>query len=71
MNIYDATEQAYKNGYRDGVNSVKLVRCKDCKCYKPYDKPVEDFDGRCIIRECETDENEFCSYGERRGTNDL
>lgn len=42
---------------------VEVVRCKDCKHYKPYSKPVEDFDGECIVRECETDENEFCSYG--------
>lgn len=42
---------------------VEVVMCKDCKHYKPYTKPVEDFDGECIVRECETDENEFCSYG--------
>ena len=24
--------------------------------------------GECIVRERETDENEFCSYGERRDT---
>lgn len=39
-------------------------KCKTCKFYKPYDKPVEDFDGMCIARECETDEEEFCSYYE-------
>lgn len=42
---------------------VEVVMCKDCKHYKPYTKLVEDFDGECIVRECETDENEFCSYG--------
>ena len=45
---------------------VPVVKCKDCKYYKPYVKPVEDFDGECIARECETDENEFCSYGARK-----
>ena len=45
---------------------VKVVRCKDCKYYKPYNKLVEDFEGECIVRECETDETEFCSYGGRK-----
>jgi hypothetical protein len=48
-------------------DTVEVVRCKDCKHYEAYDKPVEDFDGRCSARGCETDEPEFCSYGERRG----
>lgn len=43
----------------------EVVRCKDCEYYEPYSKPVEDFDGRCIIRECETDENDFCNYGRK------
>jgi hypothetical protein len=45
---------------------VEVVRCKDCKFYEPYKKPVEDFDGECIARDCETDETDFCNYGERR-----
>ena len=48
------------------VDAVEVVRCKDCENYKPYKKPVEDFDGCCIVRECETDENDFCSYGKRK-----
>lgn len=51
--------------FKNKSDFVEVVRCKDCKHYKPYAKPVEDFDGECIVRECETDENEFCSYGER------
>ena len=42
----------------------KIVQCKNCTHYTPYEKPIEDFDGKCIVRECETDEMEFCSYGE-------
>lgn len=42
------------------------VLCKDCVQYAPYEKPVEGFDGRCLVRECETDEEEFCSYGIRK-----
>lgn len=45
---------------------VEVTRCKYCKFYRPYNKPVEDFDGRCFARGCETDDNDFCSYGERR-----
>jgi hypothetical protein len=45
---------------------VEVVRCKDCVYYKPYAKPVEDFDGRCTARRGETDEDEFCNRGTRR-----
>ena len=41
---------------------IKSVKCKDCRYFIPYEKPVEDFDGRCFVRECETDEEEYCSY---------
>ena len=48
------------------VDAVPVVRCRDCKWFKPYQKPVEDFDGRCVVHMCETDEPEFCSIGRRR-----
>lgn len=73
MRDYDATEQAYKNGYSAGYvagrrsvvggDVVSVVRCKDCKwycgigCVKPYH-----------IRPMGNDD--FCSYGERRNGND-
>ena len=60
---YDAVEILSEIEYTPIADVVEVVRCKDCKHYKPYTKPVEDFDGECIVRECETDENEFCSYG--------
>ena len=41
---------------------IKPVKCKDCRYFIPYEKPVEDFDGRCFVRECETDKEEYCSY---------
>jgi len=44
------------------IDAVPVVRCKDCQSFRPYPKPVEDFDGFCIQRGCETDEKEFCSY---------
>lgn len=46
---------------------VEITRCKDCKFYKPYDKPCEDFDGWCLARNCETDEYDFCNYGDEKG----
>lgn len=48
------------------IVDVQAVRCKNCKFFDPYDK-VEDFDGQCIARNCETDKEEFCSYGSKRG----
>ena len=64
----------YADGYAECVGEivdalaadmVRVVRCKDCKWYRPYDKPVEDFDGLCLVRG-ETDEMEYCSYGDRK-----
>lgn len=48
------------------VDAVPVVRCRDCKWFKPYQKPVEDFDGRCVVHMYETDEEEYCSIGERK-----
>lgn len=48
------------------VDAVEVVRCRECKWFKPYQKPVEDFDGRCVVHMCETDEPEFCSIGRRK-----
>lgn len=47
------------------ANVQEVVRCKNCKFFDPYDK-VEDFDGQCVVRDCETDKEEFCSYGRKR-----
>ena len=54
------------------VDAVPVVRCRECKWLKPYQKPVEDFDGRCVVHMCETDDEEFCSIGRRKddGTDD-
>lgn len=43
----------------------EVVRCKNCRFFDKYDK-VEDFDGQCVVRDCETDKEEFCSYGSKR-----
>lgn len=46
------------------ADAVEVVRCKDCRFFDSYDK-VEDFDGQCVVRNCETDKEEFCSYGSK------
>lgn len=52
---------------------VEVVRCKDCQHWKntSYDTVTEDHWGECRkplgdYRYCETAENDYCSYGERR-----
>lgn len=68
MDKHTATEQAFKNGYAKGYEAGKngamadLVRCKDCKHWTM---------GYCNIfayydYEPTTNEDDFCSYGERR-----
>lgn len=59
----------YKKGYEDGkkARDAEIVRCKDCKFYRSW--------GRANICECwtadpyeaaEPEENDFCSFAERR-----
>lgn len=47
------------------IDVQEVVRCKNCRFFDKYDK-VEDFDGQCVVRDCETDKEEFCSYGSKR-----
>ncbi len=44
---------------------VEVVRCKDCKFYKQFDK-VEDFDGLCDIHCIGIDKEFYCQYGKRK-----
>ena len=44
------------------VDVVEVVRCKDCKMLYNY-SPVRHF---CGITGIPIDEDDFCSYGERR-----
>ena len=57
----------YAKSLAETAETVEITRCKDCKFYEHYDKPSEDFDGRCFARECETDEYDFCNYGDEKG----
>ena len=70
MNIHDATEVAYKNGYQQAIEDifkdidenadiVKVVRCRDCKHYK-------DEHSNCWLMRVKMIPNDYCSYGERR-----
>ena len=56
----------YAKSLVETAETVEITRCKYCKFYRPYNKPVEDFDGRCFARNCETDDSDFCSYGVMR-----
>jgi len=59
--------QQYQKGYKDGFGAAQKnnVLCRDCRHYWAYPEP-DDFDGLCQIRHCQTDAEEFCSYGERK-----
>ena len=52
---------------------AEVVRCRECVWWRAagYDSIAETYTGECQrplgeFRYCETDERDFCSYGERR-----
>lgn len=48
---------------------VEVVRCKDCKNYKPQTKSAQwnsTTNYCCRSATVKTNPNDFCSYGERR-----
>ena len=61
----------YNKGYADGKRDAmaELVRCKDCKHYKPM-KPYPSYNGHtnycCRCASTRVADDDFCSYGERR-----
>ncbi len=64
MKEHDATEIAFKNGYKKGVEDttkaldlVKVIRCRDCRLY----------DGTyCSRQKIVTTDKDYCSYAERK-----
>ena len=59
----------------ENTKGVEIVRCKDCKYWqnKVFDPIIERHIGECHCSQwendyfwCETSENDFCSYGERK-----
>ena len=54
---------------RSTIDAVKVVRCKDCKHYKPQKKSAHwenraNYCGRIVTIRVQPDD--FCSYGERK-----
>ena len=49
MNIHDATEQAYKNGYNDGVRDI--VKKLECEAYTTSPVVVDMTDVNRIAKE--------------------
>lgn len=43
--------------------------CQRCVYFEPFEK-VEDFDGFCHARSCQTDKLDFCNYATRRKTDE-
>jgi hypothetical protein len=66
MNIHDATEQAYKNGYAQGMKDAlcAITRCKNCS----HSDTIDCSDGMVWCgRMCRyMKEDGFCSFGERK-----
>ena len=55
------------------VDAVEVVRCKDCKYYKPQKKSAHwenraNYCNRVVTIKVQPDD--FCSYGERKGGDD-
>lgn len=48
------------------IDAVPVVRCKDCR----YRKETERVVPHCIISGEQTDEEDFCSWGDRRCDNE-
>ena len=49
------------------VDAVEVVRCKDCKHFAPCEEITGvSWTGFCNYGEFHTDEDDFCSRGERR-----
>lgn len=73
MNVLDATEIAYKNGYKKGKDDamrdsdfVEVVRCKDCGYWQRNAGLFDSPNGQCFYHDICTNGTNFCSYGERK-----
>lgn len=47
---------------RDTVKEMEIIRCKDCRFYRP----MEDEDDICEYRQMQVFEDDFCSRAERK-----
>lgn len=55
--------------YTYGLKFDELVRCKDCKYYKPWVVSRPENGGDCVLNKVEVDVwfDGFCAWGTRRG----
>ena len=49
---------------------VNVVRCKDCKQWRRNIGFTDSPNGHCFYIDMDTNQNHFCSYGERRKTDE-
>ena len=62
--IYNAFDKA------PTIDAVEVVRCKDCKMFAPCEEvDGQTWTGFCKYGQFHTDEDDFCSRGERREEN--
>lgn len=55
---------------RPTVDAVPVVRCKDCKQWRRNIGFTDSPNGHCFYIDMDTNQYDFCSFGERRATNE-
>ncbi len=55
----DAESKKYNPMFED---LVKIVRCKNCK----YFKPIDEYHGRCELLIVDMNNCDYCSYGAKK-----
>lgn len=59
-------EAVDKVGNAPVVDAVEVVRCKDCKEWCRNAGIVDSPNGHCFCHDIDTNQFDFCSYGERK-----
>ena len=62
--INQAIEAEREKYSPDNPNLVEIVRCKNCKYFKP--KESEFGDGKCALLFVAMKNNDYCSYGKEK-----
>ena len=55
--------------FKPKADFVEVVRCEDCKRWSKNSNLPTDTSGLCFYHHIDTDEKDFCSYGERKINN--
>ena len=65
MRLIDADAYQFPGDLIDEptIDAVPVVRCRDCKSYCPESITVVK---HCVLTGVSVDDNDFCSYGERK-----